>query len=195
MIQKVLEEEIKAKVNLSDPEVELYYLAHRDRYGEKEAFKIRTMTTDEDHLEGIQKAMEDGERFSEVARRHSLHEPTREKGGEVEAWIEEGLDPTGMGDPGRLWEILTSHEEGEVTAPIRVKDAYYLFQIISHRPPRTHTLEEARKQAEADLYRERVEKAYRELIQQALQGSEVKVFPERLHGEDPEEGPEGSPQE
>ena len=40
MIQKVLEDEIKAKVKISDDDVDLYYRAHADRYGEKEAFKI-----------------------------------------------------------------------------------------------------------------------------------------------------------
>lgn len=194
MIQKVLEDEIKAKVKVSGEDVDLYYKAHTDRYGDREAFRIRTMKVGEDRLEELRKALEEGQNFAELAKRLSLDETTREKGGEVEDWIEEGLDPTGMGDPDRLWQTLKNRGEGDVTEPIRVNEAYYLFQILSHRPPRAHSLEEARKQVEADLYRERVEKAYRELIRQALQGSEVKLYPERLRGEDRKQEPESPSQ-
>jgi peptidyl-prolyl cis-trans isomerase C len=190
MIQKVLEDEIMDKVQVSDDEVELYYRAHRNRYGDQEAFKIRMMKLDPDRLADIQRGLEDGQAFSSLVKQHSQDEGTREKGGEIDDWIEEGLDPTGMGDPNRLWQALTGHGEGEVTEPIRVGDASYLFQIVSHRAPRAYSLEEARKQVEADLTRERFEKAYRELIQQALQVSEVKVFPERMTEETRQAGPE-----
>jgi parvulin-like peptidyl-prolyl isomerase len=194
MIQKVLEDEIKAKVEILDGDVELYYKAHRDRYGEKEAFKVRMIKVDETHLEGVEAALEEGEPFADLARKQSLDETTREKGGEIAEWIEEGLDPTGMGDPTRLWQALAKAGEKETTEPIRVDGVCYLFQIIAHRPPRTVPLAEVRKQVESDLYRERVEKAYQELIQQALQASEVKLYPERLHEEAPEDKQEGPSQ-
>lgn len=196
MIQKVLEEEIKAKVKISDDDVDLYYRAHADRYGEKEAFKIRMMKVDADQLQGVRQALAGGEAFAELAKTHSLHEATRADGGEVGDWIEEGLDPTGMGDPNRLWQALANHGEGDVTEPIRVDEEHYIFQITSHRPPRPFSLEEAKKQVEADLTRERVERAYKELVQQALQASEVKLFPERIRQDTRgEEAPGGTSQE
>jgi parvulin-like peptidyl-prolyl isomerase len=195
MIQKVLEDEIKAKVKISDDDVDLYYRAHADRYGEKEAFKIRMMKVDADQLQGVRQALADGEAFAGLAKTYSLDEATRANGGEVGDWIEEGLDPTGMGDPNRLWQALANQGEGDVTEPIKVNGETYLFQITSHRPPRPFSLEEAKKQVEADLTRERVEKAYKELVQQALQASEVKLFPERIRKDAREEAPGGTSQE
>ena len=180
MVQKVLEDEIKPKVKVSDDDVELYYQAHKDRYGEKEAFKIRMIKVDTDQLQEIQKALAEGQDFPSLAKAHSQDEGTRAQGGEVADWIEEGLDPTGMGDPNRLWQALANHGEGDVTEPIQAEGKSYLFQITSHRPPRTFSLEEAKKQVAGDLTRERTEKAYKELIQQALQASDVKLFPERI---------------
>lgn len=195
MIQKVLEDEIKAKVKISDDDVDLYYRAHADRYGEKEAFKIRMMKVDADQLQGVRQALADGEAFAGLAKTYSLDEATRANGGEVGDWIEEGLDPTGMGDPNRLWQALANQGEGDVTEPIKVNGETYLFQITSHRPPRPFSLEEAKKQVEADLTRERVEKAYKELVQQALKASEVKLFPERIRKDAREEAPGGTSQE
>ncbi len=100
-----------------------------------------------------------------------------------------------MGDPNRLWQALANHGEGDITEPIGVDGEYYLFQITSHRPPRPFSLEEAKKQVEADLTRERVEKAYKELVQQALKASEVKLFPERIRKDTREEAPGGTSQE
>jgi len=195
MIQKVLEDEIKAKVKISDDDVELYYRAHRLRYSEKEAFKIRMIKLGEDDLQGLQQSLAEGKAFSELARTQSLDEATRANGGEIADWIEEGLDPTGMGDPNRLWLALANHGEGDVTEPIRVNGECYIFQITSHRPPRPFSLEEAKKQVEADLTRERVEKAYKELVQQALQASDVKLFPERIHDDTRKEAPGGTSKE
>jgi len=131
-------------------------------------------------LEGVLKALDRGEDFSTLAGKYSLDEATREQGGEVRDWIEEGLDPTGMGDPTRLWQALANHHEGKVTEPLQVAGEFYVFQILSRRPPRARSLEEARNQVEADLTRERVERSYQELIRQALQASEVKLFPEKI---------------
>lgn len=183
MIQKVLEDEIQARVKVSEDDVALYYQAHRDRYAEKEAFKVRMIRVGADRLQEIRQALAGGRDFSELARKHSLDEGTRARGGEIEEWIEEGLDPTGMGDPSRLWQALAGHGKGHVTEPIQVNGDACLFQIIAHRPPRPLGLEEAKRQVSADLTRERVEKAYKELVQQALLASEVKLFPERLRGE------------
>ncbi len=191
MIQKVLEDEIKGKVEILDGDLELYYKAHRDRYGEKEAFKVRMLKVDEARLEGVEAALEGGEPFADLVRRQSLDEGTREKGGETGDWIEEGLDPTGMGDPTRLWQALANVGEKETTDPVCADGICYLFQIIAHRPQRTVPLTEVRKQVESDLYRERAEKAYQALIQQALQASEVKLYPERLREEAPEDKQEG----
>ncbi len=180
MIRKVLEDEIEDEVKISEDDIDLYYRANRNRYAEKEAFKIRMIKAATDRLPEIRKALAEGRAFSSLAREHSLDERTSGKGGEIEDWVEEGLDPTGMGDPTRLWQALSNRSEGEVTEPIRVDGTSYLFQVTSHRPPRAFSLEEARKQVEADLTRERFEKAYRELVQQALKVSEVRLFPERL---------------
>ncbi len=183
MIQRLLEDEVKEKVKVSDDEAELYYQAHRDRYRRKEAFRIRLLRTDEGHLDAVRKALADGEAFASVVKRYSLDPETREKGGEIREWIEEGLDPTGMGDPEALWRALAGHGEGEVTGPVHRDGEVYFFEILAHRPPSPIGFEEAEKQVRADLYRERVAKAYQELIRQSLEASEVKLFPEALQAQ------------
>ncbi len=190
MIQKVLEDELKDKVKVSEDDVELYYQAHRDRYREKEAFRIRMLKVGKKQLPEVQQALAEGKDFSSVARAYSLDEATRAQGGEVKDWIEEGLDPTGMGDADRLWKALANRQVGDTTDPIEMDGEVYLFRVISHRPPRAFSLEEAKRQVEADLRQERVAKATRALIQQALRTADVKLFPERLRENTSENAPD-----
>ncbi len=182
MVQKVLEEEIRDKIKISPGDVELYFKANKNRYQEKEAYRIRFIKVkDETQLKAVQEGLSKGEDFSKLAQKYSLDTTTRDKGGEIAEWIEEGLDPTGIGDPTKLWQALATYKKGEITSPVKIDEDFYLFQIISYRPPKMPDMETIVKQVEQDLSKERVEKAYQELIQQALQVSEVQFFPEALH--------------
>ena len=122
LVQNVLENEIKEKVKITPDDVELYFQANRGRYGEKEAFRIRMIQVPSDRLGEIRAALKRGEDFTELAGRVSIHAPTRDRGGSIEEWIEEGMDPTGMCDPGRLWEAL-AEEVGKDLDP---------FDLICH---------------------------------------------------------------
>jgi len=178
LAQKVLESEIQEQVHLTGEDVERYFQANRERYGEKEAFKVRMIQVPRERIPEIRASLDKGDSFPDLAREVSIHPSGREQGGRIDEWIEEGMDPTGMGDPGALWEALSSRREGEIVGPLTSGENGFLLQVESRRPPRNPGLEEIRRQVEQDLYRERVETATQELVQQALQVSDVKLFPE-----------------
>ena len=186
MVQKVLEGEIREKVHVTPDDVELYFKANEGRYREKEAFKVRLIRVSQDRLDDLLAALARGEDFAALARRYSEDEKTRDRGGEIEEWIEEGLDPTGMGDPARLWEALSHTAEGEVTAPLESGDDRLLLRVDKHRQARPVKLEDVRQQVERDLYRERAEKVQQDLIRQAIENSDVEIYPEALRGDAPE---------
>ena len=181
LVQKVLENEIQDKVKITPEDIDLYFKANREKYQEKEAYKIQVIRTGEDRLEPLQKALEQGKAFSDLASEYSRDEATRHRGGRLDIWIEQGTDPTGMGDPGKLWTALSGRVEGELCGPVKTDDAVFLFRVEALRKRKTPGLEEVQGRVRQDLSRERVEKAYQGLIQQALQGSDVKLFPEAMH--------------
>ena len=182
LVKKVLEEEIRDKAKISAEDVALYFKANQDRYQEKEAYKIRFMRVGENQLNEVMAALRKGADFASLARSRSLDEATRDKGGEIQEWIERGLDPTGIGDPERLWQTLSALGKPGIAEPVKTPQGDCVFQIVSRRPERLPSLEEAKQRVEQDLYQERIEKAYKGLVEQALQASDVKVFPEVLRG-------------
>jgi len=180
LIRKILETEVKDKVRVSDEDIDLYYRANRDRYQEREAYKIRFMRLAKDKVEEVQKALKAGKDFASLARTWSLDDTSRARGGEIQEWIVEGLDPTGLGDPGKLWKALSELGKPGIAGPVETPQGVFLFEIIDHRPRRDLPFEEARAKVKADLYQERIEKAYQDLVSQALAASDVQIFPEAL---------------
>jgi len=184
LAQKVLESEVQDKIQLTAADVESTFRENRGRYGDKEAFRVRMIQAPADRMAEVLAALKKGEAFEALARAHSTHPSGREQGGLVEAWVEEGMDPTGLGDPAALWQALAPHGEGEVVGPLGSGESLTLLRVESHRPPRVPDLEEVRQQVAQDLYRERAEAATQELIRQALQVSDVQLFPEVLRQSD-----------
>lgn len=180
LIRKVLETEVRDKVRVSDEDIDLYYRANRDRYQEREAYKIRFMRLPKEKVQEVQKALKAGKAFASMARTWSLDEASRARGGEIQEWIVEGLDPTGLGDPGKLWQALSDLGKPGIAGPVETPQGVFLFEILDHRPRRDLPFEEARAKVKADLYQERIEKAYQDLVSQALAASDVQIFPEAL---------------
>lgn len=192
LIRKVLESEVRDKVRISDEDIDLYYRAHRDRYQEKEAYKIRFMRLHKRQVEEVQKALKRGEDFASLAKTRSLDEASRARGGEIQEWIVEGLDPTGLGDPGRLWEALSSLGKPGIVGPVETPQGVFLFEIVDHRPRRDLPLEEVRTRIKADLSQERIEKAYQDLVAQAFAATDVQIFPEALRKAESSESSKGT---
>lgn len=178
LIRKILENEVRDKVRISDEDIDLYSRAHRDRYQEKEAYKIRFMRLPKEQVEEVQKALKGGADFASLAKTRSLDEASRARGGEIQEWIVEGLDPTGLGDPGKLWEALSSLGKPGIAGPVETPQGVFLFEIVDHRPRRDLPLEQVKARAKADLYQERLEEAYQNLVSQAFAASDVQIFPE-----------------
>ncbi len=180
LIRKVLESEVEDKVRISEEDIELYYRANRDRYQEKEGYKIRFMRIPKEQVREVQEALKRGEDFASLARARSLDHASRAAGGEVREWIVEGLDPTGLGDPGRLWKALSALGKPGIAGPVETPQGVFLFEIVDHRPQRDLPLEQVKARVKADLYQERIEKAYQDLVSQAFAASDVQIFPEAL---------------
>jgi parvulin-like peptidyl-prolyl isomerase len=180
MIQKVLEKEVKDKVALKDDDISLYYKAHQDRYSEKEAVKVRLLKAADKDKAAVVSGLAKGRPLEELIRQYSIDERTKDKGGAYPGWVEKGSDPFGTGNPEALWEALSRCKRSEVTAPVKAEGGWYFFEILERRSERTPPFEEVKDRVKQDLYRERIEKAYQDLIQETLQASDVQLFPEHL---------------
>ncbi|PKY12230.1 SurA domain protein [Acidithiobacillus marinus] len=131
----------------------------------------------EARAQDIQTALQDGSRFSELARNYSQDPNTAAKGGEM-GWITPGQLPD------TLERTLLTLQPGAVSSPIREGDAIYILQSQGKRQQpveEKQLMAAARMQLFNRIVRERMEEwqhrirdsAYVEILESSLRGSDV----------------------
>ncbi len=131
----------------------------------------------EDRAQDIQTALQNGSRFSELARNYSQDPNTAAKGGEM-GWITPGQLPD------TLERTLLTLQPGAVSSPIREGDAIYILQSQGQRQQpveEKQIMAAARMQLFNRIVRERMDEwqhrirdsAYVEILEPNLRGSDA----------------------
>lgn len=136
---------------VSDAEVETYYLANADRYRSEDRVRARMITVDDAELANeLRERARAGEDFAELAREHSLERADR--AGAVGA-------PQGSTEPqpvGRaaLPQTVSTEVFGlrgpGLSDVIAAGNRYYLVQVEEYVPERARPLEEVREEVRSD---------------------------------------------
>jgi peptidyl-prolyl cis-trans isomerase SurA len=132
LIQKVVNTAVKAKIVISDSEIEEYYEAHRDEYSKKDQMKIRQIffaAPDEDSQraeleargEQIFQRIQEGEDFEALAKEFS-EDPSSEFGGDL-GYISRGSAIKEIEDTADTLEI------NEVSMPFWSKAGLHLIKL------------------------------------------------------------------
>jgi len=185
-----VQREVLGKVTVADADLETFYTAHRERYGEPEAVQLSLIQLpDRAAADAAAREIAGGAGFAAVARRRSLDAATRERGGRLERWVQRGEPFLGEGDAEAVAAAVFAAAKGEVTPPVAAGGHVYLFRIEDQRPARPRPLAEVRQAVERDYRAMKAQSAYDELLAEAMATEEVKLFPEALGDGAGKEGP------
>lgn len=99
----------------------------------------------------IQAALRGGMRFADAATSHSLDADSARAGGVVGMVTATDETIPGVGKAPEIVRALMNMKVGDVSAPVRVGDAWYLFQVLKKTASREEGIEEARPQIVAAL--------------------------------------------
>jgi peptidyl-prolyl cis-trans isomerase C len=136
LAQKIVDQEVDSKVQVTGPEVEEYYWSHLSRYWVPAAVRARHLVTQRKaDLDKALLSLKRGEDFTQVA-----------------ATFSQGMEKTQGGDwgwmqtdrlPPDYLALLTGLGPGEISKPVKDEFGYHLFQRIDWRPRRMRTLAQA----------------------------------------------------
>ncbi len=143
--------DVTEDVSVTDAEIADYYRINRKEFTKPEKVRARIILvrteTDEDEdvskekrkrIEELRARIEGGESFEAVAKEESEDPVTGPKGGDV-GYIERGSLNR------KLERIAFDLEPGEVSAPVRTDQGFYLIKVEDKKPEETLTLEQARE--------------------------------------------------
>ena len=153
VIQKVVDQEVYSKVQMTDSELKEYYEGHQERFKVPEQIRLRLILVRvdpsgmrKDWEAGRQKAQEladkarAGEDFASLAIQFSDDEVSRQKGGDT------GLLHQGRLPFKELEPVAFSHNVGEVSHPVETLYGYMIFKVEEKRPSKQLAYDEVNKE-------------------------------------------------
>ncbi|MFQ5927005.1 MAG: peptidylprolyl isomerase [Terriglobia bacterium] len=169
-IRKLLEQELAARVEVSDTEVTAYYEAHREEFRHPEALyhvahilvtpraesEVRNLASDDARseaqarrkIEQLLTRLRAGEDFAELARNFSEDPNTALAGGDLGFFLESALEQS---DPA-LRRVVRGLAVGSTSGVVRNRTGYHLVKLLERQPAGQRELSEPEVQESVRSY-------------------------------------------
>jgi peptidyl-prolyl cis-trans isomerase SurA len=178
---KMIQREIRARINITDKEIEEYYLDHPDEFRAEEGVVLRHILfplvhqpAPEDVEAAVMKASQvrqeilDGRPFPEAALQYS-NDPTAGQGGWLGFFRKGSLSP-------EMEAGIVDREEGEVSEPVQTALGIHLLKIEERTTGDIRPLEKVRSSIQEKLYEEAAERQFEEWRKELRKNAHIEVF-------------------
>ncbi len=168
--QRLMDEQLASKINLTDTDVQTYYEANKKNYMEPEKAKIsHILVGDEEGAKKVLERAKGGEDFGALAKEVSVDEKTRSSGGKIEGEVTKGGVIPGIGDCEELNGKIFAAKAGEVIdGPVKVEKGWEVVRVESLEPERQKSFDEVRQQAQMELSNKKRQEVQAEYIKQMM---------------------------
>jgi parvulin-like peptidyl-prolyl isomerase len=166
ILQKVKDQAVLSKVQVTPGEVEDYYRKHPELFREARSLVLRQILVDDKSLADRLSDMlaTDPTRFEALAREHSVA-PDR---GQARMYTEEVL-------PVELREPLFALQEGQVSGVLENAQRYLLFQLVRKIDGKDLDLGEVKRRIQLELFQKKGEQALERFIADLKKETEIRV--------------------
>ncbi len=181
LIQRYVEDQIAAKVVVSDDEIKTYFDGHPQEFQRPEEVKLwmilakvepnadeKTQAAAKARAEAALKRVNSGEAFAKVASEVS-DDPSKAKGGEI-GWIRKGLLLPELEGP------VFALAAGKTSDVLKSQFGYHVFRVEDKRPAGQYTLAEVKDRLNNFLKDEKVRESLSSFVQQRRATAKVEVL-------------------
>lgn len=180
IVQRLQQQEVYSRLNISEDELRAYYKAHRNEFTEQETVTLRQILVSlpkaeegkpadpdavqaaQTKLEKVQARLEAGEDFAKVAGEMS-DAPSRANAGLIGPLAPKELSAN-------LQELLETLKPGQASEAMETNEGWQLFKLESRTPEKVATFEEARDEVNQTIFESR-------------RGAEFQKYLARLRGQ------------
>jgi foldase protein PrsA len=151
--QKIQEQVVKGKDQVSDKAIADFYAKNKTRFAQPEKRDLRVvLTKSKREADKAHAALERGDAWTTVAKRYSIDDTSKATGGKLPAQAKGTLDAD-------LDKAVFSAAKGELAGPVKTQYGYYVFTVTSVVAPSQQTLAEAKEPIKQTLASEHQQKA------------------------------------
>ncbi len=178
---KMIQREIRARINITDKQIEEYYLDHPDEFRAEEGALLRHILFPLPHQptsEAVEAAVKeanrvrqeilDGKPFPEAATQYSK-DATAGQGGWLGFFRKGSLSP-------EMEAGIVDLEEGQVSEPIQTALGIHLLKVEEKTTGDIRPLEKVRSSIQEKLYEEAAERQFEEWRKELRKNAHIEVF-------------------
>jgi parvulin-like peptidyl-prolyl isomerase len=175
--QQLMNEQLAAKIHLTDSDLQTYYTANKDKYVEPERAKIsHILVEDEGQANDLLKRLKDGGDFAAIAKESSQDEATKASGGRISEDVLKGTHVPGIGDANEInGAIFAAQAPGLVDKPFKTDKGWEIVKVEEKQAPRQKSFEEVQQQVAMQLLRQKREEVQREYIKEMMDKHQVVI--------------------
>lgn len=179
--QRLINQEVKKQVVVTDADVEKYYQQHKDQYQNLDEVKVRAIFLRVDpksslagenavrqKAENILNQIKNGGDFAKLAQQHSQG-PGAERGGRLGPVKASDLLPT-------MRQALGELKPGQTSEVLQIPQGFVIMQLIERSGDKGLPLQAVKEQIRQKLEREMTEKRFREWMKELRAKNYVKII-------------------
>ncbi|MFC1805273.1 peptidyl-prolyl cis-trans isomerase [Candidatus Omnitrophota bacterium] len=160
----MIEARVRARIKVKPSEVNDFYAAHKEEFNIPEQKEFKAVGTDDKAAaEGIFERAKGGGDFEAIAQDYSLSTNTMRTSGKEE--LREDIE-----------KVILELEIGQVSAPVKIDDVYYVFKLVGLISPRQESIAEAQPKINAYLLELKMQEELARWLDEVKKESYIKVF-------------------
>jgi len=178
---KMIQREIRSRINITDKQIEEYYLDHPDEFRAEEGVVLRhilfplpyppapeVVDATVKEASRVRQEILEGKPFPEAARQYS-NDPTAGQGGWLGFFRKGSLSP-------EMEAGIVDLEEGEVSEPVQTALGIHLLKVEERTTGDIRPLEKVRSSIQEKLYEEAAERQFEEWRKELRKNAHIEIF-------------------
>jgi parvulin-like peptidyl-prolyl isomerase len=143
---KITAKVTKGKDKVTDAQIAAYYNSHKSQFATQERRNVRiVLTKDKATAQKAKSALQSGQSWKSVAKKYSLDQASKNKGGELQGGVAKGQQEKALDT------ALFSADKGKITGPVKTQFGWYVFQVEKISQGKQQSLDESKANIKQQL--------------------------------------------
>jgi foldase protein PrsA len=143
---KITQKVTKGKDKVTDAQIADYYNKHKSQFATAERRNVRiVLTKTKPKAQQAKSALDSGQSWKSVAKKFSVDQATKNKGGELQGGVAKGQQEKALDT------AIFAASKGKITGPVKTQFGWYVFQVEKVTQGKQQSLDESKANIKQQL--------------------------------------------
>jgi foldase protein PrsA len=143
---KITQKITKGKDKVTDAQIADYYNKHKSQFATAERRNVRiVLTKTKSSAQQAKRALTSGQSWKSVAKKYSIDQQSKNKGGELEGGVSKGQQEKALDT------AIFGAKKGKITGPVKTQFGWYVFEVEKVTKGKQQSLEESKANIKQQL--------------------------------------------